>query len=59
MQTYKEVIHVLNRIASRAFICSCVVNITDWYEEKTIVNPNYLIHNLDDELAEKENVNEE
>ena len=54
MQTYKEVIHVLNRIASRASIRSCVVNVTDWYEEKTIVNPNYLLHNWDDELAEKE-----
>ena len=59
MQTYKEVIHVLNRISSRASICSCVVNINDWYEEKTIVNPNYLIYNWDDELAEKEKVKNE
>lgn len=59
MQTYKEVVHVLNRIASRASIRSCVVNISDWYEEKTIVNPNYLIHNWDDELAEKEKIKNE
>lgn len=59
VQTYKEVIHVLNRIASRAAICSCLVNITDWHEEKTIVNPNYLLYSLDDELAEKEKKDEE